>query len=58
MYILMYFHSYRDSVTEVVACLGQHGPTVKPMSFVGQAGTGGKKGLTQRQQIEVRNIAI
>ncbi len=43
----------RESVNEVVACLSQHGPTIKPMSFIGQAGAGGKKGLTQREQIEV-----
>ena len=46
---------YRDSVNEVVGCLSEHAPTIKPMSFVGQAGTVGKKGLTQKEQIEVIN---
>jgi len=52
---VMIFSQYRDSVNEVVGCLSEHAPTIKPMSFVGQAGTVGKKGLTQKEQIEVIN---
>ncbi len=51
--VLSLDYCVRESVNEVVACLSQHGPTIKPMSFIGQAGAGGKKGLTQREQIEV-----
>ena len=47
------FSQYRDCVTELVACLAGLKPTVRPMPFIGQAGAGGKKGLTQKEQIEV-----
>ena len=38
---------------KVVGCLSEHSPTIKPMAFIGQAGSIGKKGLTQKEQIEV-----
>ena len=47
------FSEYRDCVTELVACLAPLKPKVRPMSFVGQAGSNGKKGLNQKEQIEV-----
>ena len=47
------FSEFRDCVIELVACLSQLKPTVRPMPFIGQAGSGGKKGLTQKEQIEV-----
>ena len=52
---VMIFSQYRDSVQEITAALNKHEPLVKVMSFVGQNGSGnGKKGLTQKEQIEVR----
>ena len=50
---VMIFSQYRDSVQEIAALLHQYRPLVKVMEFVGQSGTGGKKGLTQKEQIEV-----
>eukprot|EP00095_Tigriopus_kingsejongensis_P003009 maker-scaffold170_size291898-snap-gene-0.16 protein:Tk03009 transcript:maker-scaffold170_size291898-snap-gene-0.16-mRNA-1 annotation:"hypothetical protein LOTGIDRAFT_127429" len=50
---VMIFSQYRDSVQEITACLHSHRPLIKVMEFVGQAGTKGKKGLSQRDQIEV-----
>lgn len=50
---VMIFSQYRDCVTELQACLDSLKPVVRPMAFVGQAGTGGKKGLTQKEQKEV-----
>ena len=47
------FSEYRDCVTELVACLAPLKPKVRPMSFIGQAGSNGKKGLNQKEQIEV-----
>lgn len=40
----MIFSQYRDSVEEITACLHVHRPLIKVMSFVGQAGTKGKRG--------------
>ncbi|TRY61353.1 hypothetical protein TCAL_01790 [Tigriopus californicus] len=50
---VMIFSQYRDSVQEITACLHFHRPLIKVMEFVGQAGTKGKKGLSQKEQIEV-----
>ncbi len=50
---VMIFSQYRDSVTEITAMLHRHKPLIKVMEFVGQSGTGGKKGLSQKEQIEV-----
>lgn len=50
---VMIFSQFRESVDEIVACLASFRPLVKPMKFVGQAGAPGKKGLTQKEQIEV-----
>ena len=50
---VMIFSQFRDSVQEITAMLHAHKPLVKVMEFVGQGGTGGKKGLTQKEQIEV-----
>ena len=47
------FSEYRDCVKELVALLDSMRPTVRPMPFVGQSGAGKKKGLTQKEQIEV-----
>ena len=47
------FSQFRDCVTELVACLAGLKPTVRPMPFIGQSGAGGKKGLTQKEQLEV-----
>ena len=35
--------------------LHAHKPLIKVMEFVGQSGTKGKKGLTQKEQLEVVN---
>ena len=37
------------------AMLHAHKPLIKVMEFVGQSGTKGKKGLTQKEQLEVVN---
>lgn len=50
---VMIFSQYRDSVQEIAALLHAYKPLVKVMEFIGQSGTGGKKGLTQKEQIEV-----
>ena len=50
---VMIFSQYRDSVQEIAALLHQYRPLVKVMEFVGQSGTAGKKGLSQKEQIEV-----
>eukprot|EP00794_Sanderia_malayensis_P020486 gene20486-22502_t len=51
---VMIFSQYRDSVQEITAILNRHRPLVKVMSFVGQNGSAkGKKGLTQKEQLEV-----
>ncbi|XP_065063159.1 Fanconi anemia group M protein homolog [Rhopilema esculentum] len=51
---IMIFSQYRDSVQEITAVLSKHQPLVNVMSFVGQNGAGkGKKGLTQKEQLEV-----
>jgi ATP-dependent DNA helicase MPH1 len=50
---VMIFSQYRDSVQEITAMLHMYKPLVKVMEFVGQAGIKGKKGLTQKEQIEV-----
>ena len=48
------FSQYRESVEEIVAHLNKHQPLVRVMSFVGQAsGAKGKKGLTQKEQLQV-----
>ena len=36
--------------------LHAHKPLIKVMEFVGQSGTKGKKGLTQKEQLEVVNV--
>ena len=51
---VMIFSQYRDSVQEITAMLHMYKPLVKVMEFVGQSGVNGKKGLTQKEQIEVR----
>ena len=45
---LQFLHSFK-----ALLFLLQYKPLVKAMEFVGQSGTGGKKGLTQKEQIEV-----
>ncbi|KAG8902061.1 3'-5' DNA helicase [Tulasnella sp. 403] len=50
----MVFCTFRECVEEIVQVLNGHGPILRAAPFVGQ-GTdkGGKKGLTQKQQIEL-----
>ncbi|CAB4061547.1 DEAD-box ATP-dependent RNA helicase FANCM,ATP-dependent DNA helicase MPH1,Fanconi anemia group M protein,Fanconi anemia group M protein homolog,ATP-dependent DNA helicase fml1,ATP-dependent DNA helicase mph1 [Lepeophtheirus salmonis] len=50
---VMIFSQYRDSVKEITASLHSHKPMVRAIEFIGQAGTKVKKGLTQKEQIEV-----
>ena len=54
---IMIFSQFRDSVQEITAVLNKHQPLVKVMSFVGQGGSGkGKRGLSQKEQLEVRKF--
>lgn len=56
---VMIFTQYRDSVQEIVDLLNQHQPTLKAMSFVGQASTSTTSaGLTQKQQLKVKINAL
>merc|ERR1711981_793928 len=41
------------SVTEINACLHNYKPLIRSMEFVGQGDRTGKKGLTQKEQVEV-----
>ena len=54
---VMIFSQYRESVQEISDMLACHAPLVRVMSFVGHGTTGksSSKGLTQREQIEVRD---
>merc|ERR1719341_1921902 len=47
------FSQFRDCVTELVACLDNERPLIRAMPFIGQAGAQGKKGLSQKDQLEV-----
>ena len=47
------FSQFRDCVTELVACLDNERPGIRAMPFIGQAGAQGKKGLSQKDQLEV-----
>lgn len=53
---VMIFSQYRESVQEIADMLSHHSPLVRVMSFVGHGTTGKNtsKGLTQREQTEVR----
>ena len=52
---VMIFSQYRDSVNEITTMLAKHQPTVRVMSFVGQATTSkASRGLSQKEQLEVR----
>lgn len=52
---VMIFTQYRDSVQEIVDLLNQHQPTLKAMSFIGQASKStSSAGLTQKQQLKVK----
>ena len=49
------FSQFRESVEEIVQMLGRHHPIIRVMSFIGQSsGAKGKKGFTQKEQLEVR----
>jgi ERCC4-related helicase len=50
----MIFSQYRESVYEIVEILAQH-KAIKAMEFVGQSssGTGGRKSVSQKEQLEV-----
>ncbi|EDV24097.1 uncharacterized protein TRIADDRAFT_26257 [Trichoplax adhaerens] len=52
---IMIFAQYRDSVVEITDLLKHYSPTVKVMSFTGQATSGGKssRGLSQKEQLKV-----
>jgi len=49
---IIVFTHYRDTANNVAKFLSKL-PTVRPVRFVGQAGKGDDKGLTQREQIEI-----
>ena len=52
---VMIFTQYRDSVQEIVDLLNQYQPTVKAMSFIGQASKSiSSVGFSQKQQLKVR----
>ena len=56
---VMIFSQYRESVQEIADMLSQHQPLIKAMSFVGHsAGKSSSKGLTQKEQTEVRNMCV
>ena len=48
---VMIFSQYRESVCEIADMLSLQSPLVRVMSFIGH----GKKGQTQKEQIEVRH---
>lgn len=52
---IMIFAQYRDSVLEITDLLQHYSPTVKVMSFTGQATSSGKssRGLSQKEQLKV-----
>ncbi|XP_054758508.2 Fanconi anemia group M protein-like [Lytechinus pictus] len=53
---VMIFAQYRDSVQEITQMLNRHQPTVRCMSFIGQASAGkNTKGFSQKEQIRVVN---
>ncbi|KAF9582293.1 hypothetical protein BGW38_000397 [Lunasporangiospora selenospora] len=47
------FANYRESVEEISRVLDQHRPLIKVQSFIGQATTKGKKGISQKEQQRV-----
>ncbi len=53
---VMIFSQYRESVQEIADMLTRHSPLIRVMSFVGHGNNGktSSKGLTQREQTEVR----
>jgi hypothetical protein len=50
----MIFSQYRESVYEITEMLNRH-ECIKPMEFVGQSSTGGRKTITQKEQLSVKN---
>ena len=51
---VMIFSQYRESVHEIADVLSVHSPTIRVMTFVGQASTGkSSRGLTQKEQLQV-----
>eukprot|EP00049_Salpingoeca_infusionum_P016728 m.345279 g.345279 ORF g.345279 m.345279 type:complete len:2355 (+) comp16140_c0_seq2:190-7254(+) len=52
---VMIFSSYRDSVADIVNVLSAHSPTVRVACFVGQSTGKEKRGLKQKEQLEVIN---
>ena len=55
---VMIFSQYRESVQEIADMLSQHASLVRVMSFVGHSGKSSSKGLTQKEQTEVRGISV
>jgi ERCC4-related helicase len=49
----MIFSQYRESVYEITEMLGRH-ECIKPMEFVGQSSTSGRKTITQKEQLNVK----
>ncbi len=50
---IMIFAQYRDSADEIVRVLKQNEPMVRAHVFVGQAGTKGSSGMSQKAQLEL-----
>jgi ERCC4-related helicase len=48
----MIFSQYRESVYEITEMLSRH-EGIKPMEFVGQSSTSGRKTITQKEQLNV-----
>lgn len=47
------FCEYREGVKEICDMLKNFQPLVKPVAFMGQAGKGNLKGISQKQQLEI-----
>ncbi|KAI9883662.1 MAG: Methylthioribulose-1-phosphate dehydratase [Watsoniomyces obsoletus] len=50
---IMIFAQYRDSADEIVRVLKQNEPMVRAHVFVGQAGTKGSSGMSQKSQLDL-----
>ncbi|KAF9983232.1 hypothetical protein BGZ65_002020 [Modicella reniformis] len=50
---VMIFANYRETVEEITRVLEQHRPLIKVQSFIGQATSKGKKGISQKEQQRV-----
>ncbi|KAI8905033.1 hypothetical protein EDD86DRAFT_271605 [Gorgonomyces haynaldii] len=50
---VMIFSTFRESVDEIVRHLDFHKPMVRSMAFIGQGKLKGKKGLNQKEQLQL-----